>query len=66
MLSEQIVNEKRLARSLSLGTGVPGALALGLLAYGFCAAGLHQLETQRLWVAALAGYGPEASDGVAA
>jgi hypothetical protein len=50
MLSEQIVNEKRLARSLSLGTGVPGALALGLLAYGFCAAGLHQLETQRLWV----------------
>ena len=50
MLSEQIVNKKRLARSLSLGTGVPGALALGLLAYGFCAAGLHQLETQRLWV----------------
>lgn len=50
MLGEQIVNEKRLARSLSLGTGVPGALVLALWAYGFCAAGLHQLETQRLWV----------------
>jgi len=50
MPGEHTVNEKRLARSLSLGTGVPGALVLGLLAYGFCAAGLHQLETQRLWV----------------
>ncbi len=50
MPGEHTVNKKRLARSLSLGTGVPGVLALGLLACGFCAAGLHQLETQRLWV----------------
>jgi len=50
MPGEHTVNKKRLARSLSLGTGVPGTLALGLLAYGICAAGLHQLEAQRLWV----------------
>lgn len=50
MPGEQLVNKKRLARSLSSGTGVPPILAVGLLAYGLCTAGLHQLETQRLWV----------------
>lgn len=44
------MDKNRLARSHSSGAGVPGILAAGLLAYGLGAAGLHQLESQRLWV----------------
>lgn len=50
MQDGQIVNETRLARSLSARAGLPTGLAVGLLAYGLCTAGLHQLEAQRLWV----------------
>ncbi len=50
MLGEQIVNENRLARSLSARAGLPALLAAALFAYGLCSAGLHQLESQRLWV----------------
>jgi O-antigen ligase len=50
MLGEQIVNGNRLARSLSARAGLPALLAAALFAYGLCSAGLHQLESQRLWV----------------
>ena len=50
MQDGQIVNETRLARSLSARAGLPAVSAVGLLAYGLCTAGLHQLEVQRLWV----------------
>lgn len=49
-LGEQAMDENRLARSRSARAGTAGTVAMGLLAYGLCSAGLHQLESQRLWV----------------